>query len=102
RSHGPTYARHSPTRRSSDLDRSRLQPQVPLAESTLNAVPCDSRPQGLNAHQASRKIPTVNSFFHNRLFFPLPPVGNQGFVYRFRSEEHTSELQSRVNIVCRL
>src|SRR5215813_14420437 len=35
---------------------------------------------------------------------PVPPTGNQGppWAYRPRSEEHTSELQSRPQLVCRL
>src|SRR5690242_17131186 len=34
--------------------------------------------------------------------FGVPPLGGRALVSGWRSEEHTSELQSHVNLVCRL
>src|SRR3989304_7712618 len=42
-----------------------------------------------------RSIPASN-------LFPLPRPRGIGFPLRRRSEEHTSELQSRLHLVCRL
>src|SRR2546430_10158094 len=83
-----------PTRRSSDLAwRRLLVPGIvigvarrgelvvnarPLIEKSTIAAPCD----GVEAWERER------------------PVG--GRPHRFRSEEHTSELQSQSNLVCRL
>src|ERR1041385_4662314 len=39
----------------------------------------------------------VNKILHKNMFFPTPFR-----IARFRSEEHTSELQSRLHLVCRL
>src|SRR5690606_41529963 len=51
-------------------------------------------PQFLEPHAEppGGKHPAVPGLGHGRMFAP----------WRFRSEEHTSELQSRENLVCRL
>src|SRR5256885_9845097 len=40
--------------------------------------------------------------FHPFLFTSGAPIAKDGFELFFRSEEHTSELQSPCNLVCRL
>src|SRR5690625_5322263 len=66
-----------PTRRSSDLERMKKMP-VPMVEPT----------------------PTIVS--ENRPIVRLRSVSTSSFCRGTRSEEHTSELQSRGQLVCRL
>src|SRR2546430_7214251 len=44
----------------------------------------------------------MNGLAHRHLQEPLPPTGLTVIVDPDRSEEHTSELQSQSNLVCRL
>src|SRR2546430_12226352 len=46
-----------------------------------------------------RRLPKVGD---ENLFRRLEPLGEKAFQLAFRSEEHTSELQSQSNLVCRL
>src|SRR5207249_7396303 len=58
------------------------------------------RSQSLGPHRADRRLgrtPHRDSVLHERVRCPRPHVDAGG-----RSEEHTSELQSRFDLVCRL
>src|SRR5260370_32088660 len=52
------------------------------------------QPRGRHSPRRPRPPPPLP---HESLTIPLPPPGE-----RARSEEHTSELQSHLNLVCRL
>src|SRR5690606_40374874 len=72
-----------PTRRSSDLDRpARHAPHSPIGERAGSASPTAGSP--------ARPAPGLH------------PCSPRSTPDRTRSEEHTSELQSRENLVCRL
>src|SRR5690606_40490062 len=95
--HGHYRHLHSfPTRRSSDLlALVEQQAGTDLDITVLDVVllgrtPHHSAMQGENAHDLELARDA------------LVAVGMLGFVERSRSEEHTSELQSRENLVCRL
>src|SRR5690606_42082175 len=88
-SYAPHPDRHSfPTRRSSDLGADRgVETGVPAplsaqrcGDQTAGGVPGDLRGDRRRRHSGHRRGPASN----------------------VRSEEHTSELQSRENLVCRL
>src|SRR5699024_12424733 len=91
-----------PTRRSSDLSFG------------VTKAPAFSRRSGENRRLFLRR--GVSFYDPERIFQPgskggrgllrrdrlgLPAVGGQGVRLRGRSEEHTSELQSRIELVCR-
>src|SRR5690606_41597783 len=86
-----------PTRRSSDLARLAAQ-QIDLAVAITVGTFDDHHPvqrrhrtrQGRDAHVAQ---PLLRSVFR---------AERHGVLQQHRSEEHTSELQSRENLVCRL
>src|SRR5690606_40475156 len=98
----PRPLRSFPTRRSSDLPHGRRPPhcQCPagsffecravLEQELKFFVPESARPGLLTAFEAVR----TGSITLNAIYFDTPE--------RERSEEHTSELQSRENLVCRL
>src|SRR5690606_41551626 len=80
-----------PTRRSSDLSGSRApRPRVRNLQVQGPAQPAPSRPRPLSPRRLSKRAPRPPL---SRLRRPLSLS---------RSEEHTSELQSRENLVCRL
>src|SRR5690625_5704469 len=85
----------SPTRRSSDLAKIALQKFLLQAHSIHN--PQGRAPFAFKLHQfisGPGKVLTT-----------LEPAGQRNITLdaqRFRSEEHTSELQSRGHLVCRL
>src|SRR2546430_12688254 len=57
-------------------------------------------PLKLSHHQPSSTLKFSPPFGGN--FIPLVPLASSGRNGLFRSEEHTSELQSQSNLVCRL
>src|SRR5690606_14962237 len=71
-------------------------------------VLADGRIIGIDKEQAFRYIADpkswrVSTTYHpNAVYGEAPPIHRIGMVRRGRSEEHTSELQSRENLVCRL
>src|SRR2546421_2826034 len=79
--------------------RSTLFPYTTLFRSLLN---------GLITAIKKKKVPTRKSPVPNTLPFrihirpPFPSKSSGGVKARYRSEEHTSELQSRSDLVCRL
>src|SRR5207302_5817989 len=76
-----------PTRRSSDLRRvSRRHPGRPGGQGRRGERACDA---------AGRRAGTTLAHFRRSSRWPASAL-------RGRSEEHTSELQSRENLVCRL
>src|SRR5690242_21516712 len=84
-----------PSRRSSDLIADRIRTNIGLSFTTVKG----------NSWVNEARLG------YNRFNQPQIPVNNgppaivplQGFIKSFvRSEEHTSELQSHVNLVCRL
>src|SRR5690606_39907268 len=98
---GPTGSTHStgprpaplsfPTRRSSDL-------RLFTALRPARAAPVARA--GWRAMKAGRRVKVTG--LHNWLFSIGPRFVPRAVVPRIRSEEHTSELQSRENLVCRL
>src|SRR5688572_31584550 len=81
-----THLHSFPTRRSSDLD-SACNRMIKKASNT-HAHACELAKLGLAVWNAN---PSVYHEFDNWMFLPAT-----------RSEEHTSELQSQSNLVCRL
>src|SRR5687768_17840151 len=73
-----------PTRRSSDLDR---------------FWNCDDT---LKHYEELRKIGLISEFIEDRNGDIWMCGAEKGIVHLNRSEEHTSELQSRLHLVCRL
>src|SRR5690606_41524716 len=82
-----------PTRRSSDL----LRPRPPLPARPR----ADRGVSGDRLHVARRVRPARPRLLHQGPA-RLPPAPPQLRERSLRSEEHTSELQSRENLVCRL
>src|SRR5690606_41829889 len=91
-----------PTRRSSDLI-----PAKPSARSASPRAPTPSSPSP--PPRSCRRCAKWRRICANRVCEDLQPIalhrvrvtdGNEGL--ERRSEEHTSELQSRENLVCRL
>src|SRR5207253_6084960 len=61
------------------------------------------RVAGRSARSATRLMPLLDGFDLPALARELGALGADGWLlYDFRSEEHTSELQSRGPLVCRL
>src|SRR5207253_6256893 len=88
-----------PTRRSSDLDRDRL-----LAGLLAQSVPVDiygsgwsASPSGAGSKQNGGE--QESSYLGREL---VQPGSAKSYALASRSEEHTSELQSRGHLVCRL
>src|SRR5690606_41136897 len=100
-SYGLLLPYHFPTRRSSDLpSRSRrLAPSAfDFSAVKLKIVRdfCSATcPRGVHWSVSSLSSVSAGSAFSSEM-----PV--QRLNHRYRSEEHTSELQSRENLVCRL
>src|SRR5690606_42000017 len=85
-SSGDHRALHSfPTRRSSDLASGAARRRAAAARRRR------ARPGVRALHASPKNLPA-----------PITPVGEPSHRTRRRSEEHTSELQSRENLVCRL
>src|SRR5690606_40906606 len=99
----PFPALHSfPTRRSSDL------PSINLVESAGANLPDQAKIFNLggnNFKDISRRskagIPTISIVFGNSTAGGAYIPGMSDYTIFVRSEEHTSELQSRENLVCR-
>src|SRR5207237_8522695 len=81
-----------PTRRSSDLIR-----PARLARDPAGGVPWPRRPEQPVAAPTSPRAPSAG-----RSRGGSPPSPSTAPSARTRSEEHTSELQSHLNLVCRL
>src|SRR5205807_9813034 len=100
--HGPRHHRYShpfPTRRSSDL--------------TVLVVECRSRSRGENPLPGSNPCqwPAIGTPLPSTIAVTRSAISTESYVSRAawsrfplspRSEEHTSELQSPCNLVCRL
>src|SRR5699024_11408697 len=84
-----------PTRRSSDLP---AQQRVLPAE--LRQPALQAGVEGVDAGKVLRLVPVDDGFF--LIFRQLPHINPPHTRCKIRSEEHTSELQSRIEIVCRL
>src|SRR5207249_8996673 len=88
-----------PTRRSSDLSSAT---SVSPTQITENRAPC-AAPLRTTRARAERRVrwtlrrPARPTTIHSR-----PRAGRDRPARRSRSEEHTSELQSRFDLVCRL
>src|SRR5262249_61189699 len=80
--------------RSAELDKADLQAQVREAQATLKAE--EANLQAAVAAESKARIEAANPDLD---FARRDYVRVQGL---FRSEEHTSELQSLTNLVCRL
>src|SRR5207302_10599813 len=62
---------------------------------------CWTAPGG-SRYDRTMAVQTAWSGVRRFLFWAIPAVLVAGLAWTFRSEEHTSELQSRENLVCRL
>src|SRR5690606_41506624 len=95
----PLYPHSSPTRRSSDLPTIVRAPlkQIDLFPRIQPHIDHENGPIRRATHQAKRVAKACRVDFRPVIVHP-----HIGIVHRDRSEEHTSELQSRENLVCRL
>src|SRR5699024_12585161 len=84
----PRYIHSFPTRRSSDLDKDVID---------SGSYYIDATSQDVLEINTGRLIPCIKTGSKDQFF-----EYHNKFDYRFRSEEHTSELQSRFDLVCRL
>src|SRR5690606_41101377 len=80
-----------PTRRSSDLGRGSKYDSVPIIA-----------PSRMVKSSSTRILPKTPSTSHCVTTTLPSDTCFMIFIFSIRSEEHTSELQSRENIVCRL
>src|SRR5690242_21324200 len=78
--------------------RSTLFPYTTLFRSLAKWVRAIARPSKSAPEKPDIKIVSPDKF--KALFQPSTPASS--FLFLKRSEEHTSELQSHVNLVCRL
>src|SRR5699024_12287789 len=78
-----------PTRRSSDLN-------VTTGDTALTII------EDINQHMEHLNVDQVIADFHTLNPNKNPYRLEEDTSYYFRSEEHTSELQSRFDLVCRL
>src|SRR5690606_41322865 len=97
RPHPPPRPTLSP---STTLFRSKLRPDLPLINLS-QAAPAGPPPESLRRHLAEAMLEDSSAHLYG------PVLGNaalrEAIARRWsRSEEHTSELQSREKIVCRL
>src|SRR5205085_7397936 len=96
---GAAYARHlhsPPTRRSSDLYI--LSAPIPSrmpAEVAEIATPSQAEKRGVQGLRRNVRPATANTSTERPMPAPM-------YHFQYRSEEHTSELQSQSNLVCRL
>src|SRR2546422_2936273 len=77
----------------------------PISESVIASTRNWARMLRLQAPTAIRKpISRVRSVTDTSMMFmmPIPPTNRETEAIAARSEEHTSELQSRLHLVCRL
>src|SRR5690606_41322812 len=100
RSVDPWDLRSFPTRRSSDLQAGALPAGKCLAHGCLQQVAAAGAGSTPDVDLAWRIEQTVNSCLHTAAGRCHEAV--QRAAVTQRSEEHTSELQSRENLVCRL
>src|SRR5205085_9329796 len=87
-----------PTRRSSDLFRIAVQPSDTIALGWGDVTPFLTYTHVGNHTQDQAGLQQLGSY--NTLDFGV--TTNYGENWELRSEEHTSELQSQSNLVCRL
>src|SRR5690606_40019230 len=89
----------SPTRRSSDLDDTgcAVANSIAAVQAGATHVQCTANGYGERAGNADLFVVAGNLVA--KLGMPVLPEGRAA---ELRSEEHTSELQSRENLVCRL
>src|SRR3712207_7274986 len=81
--------------------RSTLFPYTTLFRSVVTVSPTDPRSvRALAVLATADRWVKAHRKSDGHPFFVIP--GNQGRIYWTRSEEHTSELQSRQYLVCRL
>src|SRR5256885_6134975 len=74
-----------------------MRPKTPLLDDPVSAQLKKTGPEGLNQMHWSKDS---NRFIERSAL--VPPYGEMSAVEVSRSEEHTSELQSPCNLVCRL
>src|SRR5699024_11685734 len=97
--HTPHLTLHSfPTRRSSDLNTiataNKISASMTLANSLANT---ERKPS------CCIKSSLLSNAYNHFIYFILISLSQYGLsLIAFRSEEHTSELQSRFDLVCRL
>src|SRR5207247_7246971 len=88
-----------PTRRSSDLFDQRKQLLVDEANAIGTAM---LRAEMLPDSEHGKMLALLREYVDARMHFSEARIAGQGIDSAMRSEEHTSELQSRVDLVCRL
>src|SRR5690606_40293053 len=95
-----THIPHSPTRCSSDLnDFLRSEQFAAFDTRSPSEVIAVIQPNNANPSATQYAWDAVNG---SGAPFSGPAFGLNGATNNWRSEEHTSELQSRENLVCRL
>src|SRR2546427_8020651 len=62
----------------------------------------DTADTGIGIETWNYRIRIGNDFFHSSVLFPCLSLKGKVSIVQVRSEEHTSELQSQSNLVCRL
>src|SRR5699024_12692790 len=101
----------SPTRRSSDLEKQRMKQPLSKAEQKMAATTSNLMAQFKNNKRIVIVSPMHNFNITSRMkdYMDNILIARQTFKYTsegsvglMRSEEHTSELQSRFDLVCRL
>src|SRR5207237_10937965 len=84
--------------------RSTLFPYTTLFRSSISTLRCDGVPSSsmVSEPRRSASVPSSTTVTPGEaIIWPIRWVNIEVFL-RWRSEEHTSELQSHLNLVCRL
>src|SRR5271155_3167379 len=73
----------------------------PMTQATIRSGLSNAAPKAWLSEYPSSPPSWIEPGVVGATWLEIPP-GNENFVNSFRSEEHTSELQSRRDLVCRL
>src|SRR5206468_5954612 len=98
----PTHLLSFPTRRSSDLSSLGITVSVgvSLTKSLAKIAANYHKPSGITVIDAVHIAPFLKKIPVKNIWGIGEHTGNKLYRFNIRSEEHTSELQSRSDIVC--